>query len=113
MRTNKWLIADDHAIVRAGLKTIMKDMHPFSNCDEAVNGDEAINLVKNNSYDMIILDINMPETDSIAMVSNIFAYKEKSKVLIFSMQSEELYAKRYLKLGVLGYLDKESKGEEI
>ena len=113
MRTNKWLIADDHAIVRAGLKTIMKDMYPFSQCDEAVNGDEAIDLVKKNSYDMMILDINMPETDSIAMVSNIFAYKEKSRVLIFSMQSEELYAKRYLKLGVLGYLDKESKGEEI
>ena len=113
MGTTKWLIADDHAIVRAGLKTIMKDIQPFSQCDEAVNGDEAIELVKKNDYDMIILDINMPETDSIAMVSNIFAYKEKSKVLIFSMQSEELYAKRYLKLGVLGYLDKESKGEEI
>ena len=113
MRNNKWLVADDHAIVRAGLKTIMKDMHPFSNCDEAVNGDEAIDLVKKNSYDMMILDINMPDTDSIAMVSNIFAYKEKSKVLIFSMQSEELYAKRYMKLGVLGYLDKESKSEEI
>lgn len=113
MRTDKLLIADDHSIVRTGLKTVMKDIRPFAQCDEAINGDEVIDLVKHNNYDMIILDINMPDTDSIALVSNIFAYKEKSKILIFSMKSEELYAKRFLKLGALGYLDKESRAEEI
>jgi DNA-binding NarL/FixJ family response regulator len=113
MRTNKFLVADDHAIVRAGLKTLMKDIRPFAECDEAVNGDQVIDCVKNNNYDIIILDVNMPETDSITMVSNILAYKEKSRILIFSMNAEELYAKRFLKLGVLGYLDKESNAEEI
>ncbi len=113
MRADKFLVADDHAIVRAGLKTLMRDIRPFAQCDEAVNGDQAIDLVKKNNYDIIILDVNMPDTDSITMVTNILAYKEKSRILIFSMKSEELYAKRFLKLGVLGYLDKESNAEEI
>jgi two-component system invasion response regulator UvrY len=113
MKNDRFLVADDHAIVRAGLKTLMKDIRPFANGDEAVNGDQVIDLVKDNNYDIIILDVNMPDTDCIAMVSNILAYKEKSRILIFSMKSEELYAKRFLKLGVLGYLDKESNAEEI
>lgn len=113
MKSNKVLVADDHAIVRAGLKTLMKAMSPFTTFDEAANGDEVIGLIKGNDYDMIVLDINMPDTDSISLVTNLFAYKENSKVLIFSMNSEVLYAKRFLKLGVLGYLDKESGAEEI
>jgi DNA-binding NarL/FixJ family response regulator len=113
MRVDTFLVADDHAIVRAGLKTVMKDLHPFSHGDDAVNGDQVIDLVKKNNYDIIILDVNMPDTDCIAMISNILAYKEKSRILVFSMNSEQLYAKRFLKLGVLGYLDKESSAEEI
>jgi len=113
MKVNRALIADDHVIVRAGLKTLMKDISPFMQFDEAVNGDQVIHLIKNNEYDIIVLDVNMPDTDSISLVSNLFAYKEKSRVLIFSMNSENLYAKRFLKLGVLGYLDKESGAEEI
>jgi DNA-binding NarL/FixJ family response regulator len=113
MRTNRFLLADDHVIVRAGLKTIIRELCPFAVFDEAANGDEVIDLVKHYDHDMIILDINMPDTDSIALVSNLFAYKEKTRVLIFSMNAETLYAKRFFKLGVLGYLDKESPAEEI
>ena len=113
MRTNRFLIADDHVIVRAGLKTLIKELSPFAVFDEAANGDQVIDLVKVNNYDLIILDINMPDTDSIALVSNLFAYKQHSRILVFSMNAETLYAKRFLKLGVLGYLDKESPAEEI
>jgi len=113
MRTNRFLIADDHVIVRAGLKTLIKELSPFAVFDEAANGDQVIDLVKVNNYDLIILDINMPETDSIALVTNLFAYKQHSRILVFSMNAETLYAKRFLKLGVLGYLDKESPAEEI
>jgi two-component system invasion response regulator UvrY len=113
MRTNRFLIADDHVIVRAGLKTLIKELSPFAVFDEAGNGDQVADLVKMNDYDLIILDINMPETDSIALVSNLFVYKPAGRILIFSMNAETLYAKRFLKLGVLGYLDKESPAEEI
>ena len=113
MRVDRILIADDHVVVRTGLKAIMKGLCPFAQVDEAVNGPQVMELVKSNDYNLIVLDITMPETDSIALVTDLFAYKEKSRILIFSMNAETLYAKRYLKLGVLGYLHKESEWEEI
>jgi len=113
MRTNKFLIADDHVIVRAGLKTLIKEISPFAVFDEAADGDQVTHLVKMHDHDLVVLDINMPDTDSIALVSNLFVYKPQSRILIFSMNAETLYAKRFLKLGVLGYLDKESPAEEI
>jgi two-component system, NarL family, invasion response regulator UvrY len=113
MKTNRLLIADDHSIVRTGLKTVMKSICPFASFDEAVNGDEVIQLAKVNAYDMMVLDINMPGTDAITLISNLFVYRENPKILIFSMNSELLYARRFLKLGVLGYLDKESAADEI
>ena len=113
MRANRALIADDHVIVRAGLKTVLRDVSPFMQVDEAVNGDQVFDFVKKNEYDILVLDVNMPDTDAIALVSNVIAYREKIKILIFSMNSENLYAKRFLKLGVLGYLDKESGADEI
>lgn len=113
MGKNRVLIADDHTIVRAGIKLIIQDLHPTTVFDEASNGDQVISLVKKNDYEMIVLDINMPDTDSITLVTNLFAYREQCKILVYSMNSEELYAKRFIKLGVLGYLNKESRSEEI
>ena len=113
MGTNRVLIADDHTIVRSGIKLIIQDLLSATVIDEASNGDEVISCVKKNDYELIVLDINMPDTDSITLVTNLFAYREQSKILIYSMNSEELYAKRFIKLGVLGYLNKESKAEEI
>ena len=72
-----------------------------------------IAFVKKNDYELIVLDINMPYTDSVTLVTNVFAYRELSKILIYSMNSEELYAIRFIKLGVLGYLNKESRSDEI
>ena len=113
METNRVLIADDHTIVRSGIKLIIRDLLPSTVIDEDSNGDEVISCVKKYDYDMIVLDINMPDTDSITLVTNLLAYREQSKILIYSMNSEDLYAKRFLKLGALGYLNKESKSEEI
>jgi len=111
--TNRVLIADDHTIVRSGMKLIIQDLRPLTVFDEASNGDQVISCVKKNDYEMIVLDMNMPDTDSITLVTNLFAYREQCKILIYSMNSEDLYAKRFIKLGVLGYLNKESGSEEI
>jgi two-component system invasion response regulator UvrY len=113
MKTNRVLIADDHTIVRSGLKLIIQDLQPLTVFDEASNGDQVISYVKKNDYEMIVLDINMPGTDSVTLVTNLFAYREQPRILIYSMNSEDLYAKRFIKLGVLGYLNKESRSEEI
>jgi two-component system, NarL family, invasion response regulator UvrY len=113
MTTNRFLVADDHAIVRMGLKTLIKDLRPFAQVEEAAEGDTVAALVKKNDYDMLILDINMPDTDAMTLICNLLAHKEKIRILVFSMNSEVLYAKRLFKLGVLGYLDKESPSDEI
>jgi DNA-binding NarL/FixJ family response regulator len=113
MEEKRILVADDHTIVRSGIKFIIKDIFPFAVVDEARNANEVEASVRNKDYDLIILDIKMPETDPIALVSSIFAYKEGNRVLIFSVNPDELYAKKFLKLGVLGYLNKQSSPEEV
>ena len=113
MGVNRALIADDHFIVREGLKSILREICPFMQVDEATNGDSVFDFVKKTDYDILVLDVNMPDTDAIALITNISAYKEKSRILVFSMNEEHLYAKRFFKLGVMGYLDKESGAEEI
>jgi two-component system, NarL family, invasion response regulator UvrY len=113
MTTKRFLVADDHSIVRTGLKTLLKDLQPLAQLDEAADGDLVAELVKKNDYDMVVMDFNMPGTDAMTLISNLLAYREKIRILVFSMNSEKLYARRLLKLGVLGYLSKESPAEEI
>jgi two-component system, NarL family, invasion response regulator UvrY len=107
------LLADDHAVIREGLKTYIRKMLPHSKIDEAYDGDSAFKKIEHNDYALIILDINMPATDFFGLVSNILAVKPESKILIFSMNPEEIFAKKYLQLGVLGYLNKKASIGEI
>jgi two-component system invasion response regulator UvrY len=109
----KLLLADDHFIVRTGLKLIIENFMPHSKIDEAYDGDSSFEKIKENNYDLMILDVNMPNTDSFALVSNILALKPEMKILMFSMNDEEVYAKRFLKLGVMGYIKKDENGGEI
>lgn len=107
------LLADDHAIVRDGLKAYIQNIIPYSNIDEANDGDSTFEKIKQNDYAIIILDINMPSTDSFTLVSNILAIKPASKILMLSMNPEEIFAKRYLNIGALGYLNKDAAADEI
>jgi len=113
MEANRVLLADDHTIVRSGMKLIIQSLLPCTVIDEASNGNDVLACVKKHEYELIVLDVNMPDTDSISLVTNLLAYKENCRILIYTMNPEELYAKRYIKLGVLGYLSKESNAEEI
>jgi len=109
----KILLADDHAVIRAGLKEYIRNIIPHSVIEETGDGDTAFAKIKHNDYALIILDINMPDTDSFGLVSNILAVKPGSRILIFSMNAEEIYARKYLKLGALGYLNKEASIDEV
>ena len=109
----KILLADDHTIVREGLKTFIRNIIPDSDIEEADDGDSTFKKIKRDNYALIILDINMPATDSFGLVSNILAIKPKSKILIFSMNSEEIFAKKFLNLGALGYLSKDASSDEF
>jgi len=107
------LIVDDHSIVRSGLILLIKDFMSHAQIDEAYDGDSAFEAVKKNNYDLIVMDVNMPNTDSFGVLSSILSFKPSARVIIFSMNDEELYAKRYLKMGAMGYLRKDAPSSEI
>ncbi len=109
----KFLIIDDHEVVRSGIKTLLSDIYKESDVDEANNGITALENITNNNYDLAMLDIKMPNTDTLALMETIRNNFPDLKVLVFSMSPENLYAQRYLKAGARGFLNKDSSMEEI
>lgn len=107
------LLVDDHVIIRRGLKIFISTIISFAEVDEAEGGDVAFQKIKKHDYDLLILDVNMPGTDSFGLVENILVVRPASKILMLSMNPEEIYAKKYLKLGAMGYIGKDAPEEEI
>lgn len=81
--------------------------------DEAKSGDAAVAFLKKNTYDLLILDVNIPGTDTIDFISYLLTATPHLNILIFTMNPEEWYGKRFLKMGVKGFLNKESPEDEI
>lgn len=109
----KILIADDHNIVRTGLIFLLKEEFAQVEIDESRDGAGVWKNIQASAYDLIILDISMPQTDSLALLKNIFTLRPEQKVLILTMSSEEIYAKKYLQLGAKGFINKEAPPSEI
>ena len=107
------LIVDDHLVIITGLKIVIGNFLPDSVIDVANDGDIAFEKIKHRNYDLIIMDISLPNTDSFNIVNNILAIKPTSRILMFSMSPEEMFAKRYLKIGALGYINKDAPLHEI
>jgi len=107
------LIADDHTIVRTGIAVLIKTELLNVQIDECSDGDGVWKNIQSTQYDLFIMDINMPGTDSVNLLKNIFTHQPQLKVLILSMSSEEVYAKKYLQLGVMGFINKEADTTEI
>lgn len=104
----KILIADDHAIIREGLKQIIARTVDMEVTGEAANGQEALREVRENDYDMVILDISMPGRSGLDVLAEIKSLKPRLPVLILSMYPEEQYAVRAFRSGASGYLTKGS-----
>ena len=109
----KLLVADDHAIIREGLKQIITDTRDIIVVDEASNGNEALNNALKKDYDVIVMDISMPDKNGLEVLKELKTRKPYLKILIFSMHPEEQYAIRALKAGASGYLTKDSLPEEL
>lgn len=107
------LVVDDHQIVITGIKLLLKDHFPNAVIDGIFETDNIINIIKATRYHLVILDINIPGMDTHNLLHQIKSVRSSTKILIFSMNSEEIFAKRYLKLGVNGYLIKHSPEEEL
>ena len=109
----KILIADDHAIVREGVKLIVKTLPEVKQIDEAADGKEALAKLIKNHYDLAILDISMPEITGLDLLQQIKIHNIDTRVLMLSFHPQEQYAVRAFKLGAAGYLSKVSAFEEM
>lgn len=107
------IIVDDHPIFREGLKKIISESHDIVISDEVSTGMELLDRVKKNSYDIIILDISLPDMSGLEILGNLQNEKKHPPVLIISMHPEEQYAVRALKTGASGYLTKGSIPDEL
>ena len=109
----KILIADDHAIVREGLKQILAETSDMMVAGEAANGHEVLELVRKEDWDLVLLDLAMPEKDGLDTLKELKQEKPNLPVLVLSIYPEEQYAVRVLKAGASGYLTKESAPDEL
>ena len=109
----KLLIADDHPIVRNGIKDIIEDISVSIEIDEAEDAHEVVQKVISNDYDIIILDISMPGGGGLNALKQIKMSKPNTKVLMLSIYDDQLYINRALKAGASGYLTKSVASEEL
>jgi two-component system, NarL family, invasion response regulator UvrY len=109
----KFLVADDHAIVRKGLVEILREEFPASEVTEVANSSEVIDEAGRQAWDVILLDISMPGRNGIETLKQIRANGVNTPVLMLSMHPEDQYAVRVLKAGASGFLNKESATHEL
>ncbi|MBI5073651.1 MAG: response regulator transcription factor [Nitrospirae bacterium] len=109
----KILIADDHPIVRKGLRQILEEGGIVRSIEEAENGREAIEKVRDGSFDVVMLDISMPEMGGLEALEQIKKLRPSLPVLILSIYAEEEYAVRALRSGASGYMTKKSAPDEL
>jgi DNA-binding NarL/FixJ family response regulator len=107
------LIADDHDIVREGLKQIVSETNTIVVAGEARTGAEAIDLVRGGAWDVVILDLNLPDRTGLDVLAEIRSIAPAVPVLILSMQNHPSYAMRTLKAGALGYVSKNNAREHL
>lgn len=105
------LIADDHAIVRHGLRQILTGIEDMTVAGEAEDGVKAMQMIRNGEWDVVLLDVSMPERNGIDTLKMIKKECPRLPVLMLSMHPEEQYAVRALKAGAAGYLSKHSAPE--
>lgn len=109
----RFLLADDHTIVRRGLKQIVLEEFPHAFVDEVDNGKKLLNKVLEEDWDIVISDLLMPEKPTLEVLYDIKKIKPKLPFLIISIHPEEQYAIRALKAGASGYLTKDMAPEEL
>jgi DNA-binding NarL/FixJ family response regulator len=107
------LIADDHQIVRDGLKQILGAQADIAVAAEVASGDEALARVRADDYDLALVDMSMPGLSGIDLIKRLKLAKPKLKVLVLSMHGESQYAARALKAGASGYLTKDSASAQL
>jgi DNA-binding NarL/FixJ family response regulator len=109
----KILIADDHAVVRRGLQQIMADAFAEIKVGEATTAEEALDSVRQEDWDVVVLDISMPGRSGLDALKEIKKDRPNLPVLVLSIHPEDQFATRVLKAGASGYMTKETAPDEL
>ena len=107
------LLADDHGLVREGLRAILAKGADIEVAAEAANGDEVLALARKEEFDVALLDLSMPGLSGIALIKRLKIERPKLRILVLSMHGEAQYAARALKAGASGYLTKDSAASQL
>jgi DNA-binding NarL/FixJ family response regulator len=113
MKPIKILVADDHAVVRRGLRHILALSPDIVIAAEAVNGKEVLERLRTTAVDVLLMDVSMPDTDAVDLVTRVRAERPPIAVLVHSMHAEGSVASRMLRAGASGYITKDSEPEQL
>lgn len=109
----KVLVADDHALIRKGLKQILDDTSDIRVTGEAETGMQAITMARDNQYDLALLDITLPDKHGIDVLGQLKLQCPSLPILILSMHPDEQYAMRSIRAGAAGYMNKQSAPSQL
>jgi two-component system invasion response regulator UvrY len=109
----KFLVADDHPVVRRGVRQILADDYPDSTVIEAHNAVEALTLVQSTHVDLAIIDISLPDRNGLELLKELKKVAPHLPVIVLSMHQDEEFAIQALRFGALGYVTKESASEDL
>lgn len=107
------VIVDDHDIIRAGIKSVLRPHSEYEVCAEAENGDEALECVEKFKPDVLLLDISMPKIGGLDIIARVKRVSPQTKIIIISVHKLGAYILKALRQGVNGYLNKENVAEEL
>jgi len=105
------LVADDHAIIRNGLKNLLADTDDLVVADEAATGNAVLDKIRERDFGLVVLDLSMPGRNGLELIKLIRSERPRLPILVFSMHHEEQYAVRAMRAGATGYLTKESNSD--
>jgi len=109
----RFLLVDDHSITLQGLEMVLKHEYVDAQFSSCITAKEAINYFSKEDYDLVILDVNMPETNIHTLIDYMLAKKPTQLIMMFSMNPDTVYAKRFLRVGVKGFVNKENPPSEL
>ena len=107
------LIVDDHDVIRQSLSLIIKTEFPKADCTKVENANSCIEILKKEQFDLLILDMNLPDMDGITLTEWIRDHYPQQMILIFSMNPTGIFARKLYQMGVMGYLNKQADMSEI
>jgi DNA-binding NarL/FixJ family response regulator len=107
------LVVDDHALIRKGLMQLLEDSPDLNVTGEAASGMQAISMARAQSFDLMLLDINLPDKNGIEVIKQFKVEQPDLKIIVLSMYPEEQYGVRALKSGAMGYINKQSASDTL